>query len=90
MSSKDNSKRIILDKFKLQQAINIDDDKRIHTSDYKTKDVIQLIKNTYGVKCPQCKSENVHVEQVQIRSADEGATNFYECLDCHYKWKRNN
>jgi DNA-directed RNA polymerase subunit M/transcription elongation factor TFIIS len=77
-------------KRELQLLIGKEDDERIKIENYKTVSRVLIIKNTYGVKCPNCGSENVHVEQKQIRSADEGATNFYDCLDCHHKWKRNN
>lgn len=79
-----------LNKYELQRMIGEEDDKRIQIHLYKKAYKEVIIKNTYNVYCPKCKSDNVHVEQKQIRSADEGATNFYECLDCHHKWHRNN
>lgn len=74
----------------LQEEINLDIDSRIDISKFKTKNIEVLVKNTYGVFCPVCKSDNVNVIQKQMRSADEGATNFYQCLDCGKRWKRNN
>ena len=74
----------------IQDKINEDIDKIIDISKYVQKEENLLLKNTYHIKCPVCKSENVHVEQKQTRGSDEGATNFYTCLDCKNKWHRNN
>jgi DNA-directed RNA polymerase subunit M/transcription elongation factor TFIIS len=77
-------------KSNLQQKINEDIDSMIDITKYIQKSENLLLKNTYHVKCPECKSENIHVDQKQTRAADEGATNFYICLDCKHKWRRNN
>lgn len=74
----------------LQQEINEDIDTRIDISQYKTQRIEVLVKNTDGVVCIRCKSDNINVIQKQLRSADEGATNIYKCLDCGYTWRRNN
>ena len=37
--------------------------------------------------CLKCGSNNVFSIAKQIRSADEGASVFSECRDCHNKWR---
>ncbi|KAI5190453.1 DNA-directed RNA polymerase I subunit RPA12 [Nematocida sp. AWRm77] len=39
-------------------------------------------------ECPECKSEYLYYYTMQLRSADEGQTVFYQC-DCGYKAKLN-
>ncbi|PLB40990.1 zinc ribbon domain-containing protein, partial [Aspergillus candidus] len=38
------------------------------------------------IKCP---SKNVTYAQVQLRSADEGSTIFYTCLQCGHRWQED-
>ena len=45
------------------------------------------IKNTVGIKCNKCGSDNVFSESRQTRSGDEAMTIFYTCLNCGNKWK---
>lgn len=40
--------------------------------------------------CPICGYEEMYYRNVQARSADEGSTVFYECVNCHYKFSQNN
>ena len=74
----------------LQNRINKKLDEVVNIKAFKTYAIDTLVKNTDGVHCIKCESDNVNVIQKQIRSADEGATNFYTCIDCGYKWRRNN
>lgn len=37
--------------------------------------------------CAQCKSRQIFTTQEQNRSGDEGATTWYHCMRCKYKWK---
>lgn len=41
-------------------------------------------------KCPECGHDEMEYHTLQLRSADEGATVFYTCTKCHYKFRTNN
>ena len=45
---------------------------------------------TIKEKCPQCGNEEMNYHTLQLRSADEGATVFYTCTSCGYKFRTNN
>lgn len=45
---------------------------------------------TIKEKCPKCGNEEMHYHTLQLRSADEGATVFYTCTSCGYKFRTNN
>lgn len=51
--------------------------------------VVKKVKNTIGIICKTCGSDNVHVESKQLRSADEATTLLFLCLNCEAKWKVN-
>ncbi|KAI5180863.1 DNA-directed RNA polymerase I subunit RPA12 [Nematocida sp. AWRm80] len=59
---------------------------------YKEYIHIDSINKRIGSKikeeCPKCKSEYMYYYTMQLRSADEGQTVFYEC-ECGYKEKLN-
>ena len=40
--------------------------------------------------CPYCNHPEVEYYTMQMRSADEGETVFYECPECGHKWNQNN
>lgn len=73
----------------LQEAIYELVDKRFNIKDFidEGDGTGQKCKNTAGIHCPMCKSDNVFVYLNQSRSADEEKTKYYECLDCNHKWK---
>ena len=37
--------------------------------------------------CGRCKNKKVSYYELQTRSADEGMTTFYRCIECNNKWK---
>lgn len=40
--------------------------------------------------CPKCKHPEMKYHTLQLRSADEGTTVFYECPKCAHKFSTNN
>jgi len=54
------------------------------TNDLIPKKIIKSI-----VTCFVCKSNNVLIQQIQTRSSDEPATDFYSCQNCGNQWKKN-
>lgn len=54
---------------------------------FEQESKIKLECNTTGIICRECKSSNVHVQNVQLRSGDEAMTKFYTCLDCQFTWR---
>ena len=40
--------------------------------------------------CPRCGHNQLYYSTMQLRSADEGQTVFYECPKCHYIYSENN
>jgi DNA-directed RNA polymerase I subunit RPA12 len=40
--------------------------------------------------CPKCGHPELYFYTMQLRSADEGQTVFYECPECSYKYSVNN
>lgn len=47
------------------------------------------VKNTVGIICKKCHSDNVFSESRQLRAADEATTILYTCLNCGNRWKMN-
>jgi DNA-directed RNA polymerase subunit M len=39
------------------------------------------------VECPKCHNNLAYVWQVQTRSGDEGATQFFRCTKCSQTWR---
>jgi DNA-directed RNA polymerase I subunit RPA12 len=44
---------------------------------------------TVDEPCPKCGHQGMEFYTMQLRSADEGQTVFYECPDCAYKYSTN-
>jgi DNA-directed RNA polymerase subunit M/transcription elongation factor TFIIS len=47
-------------------------------------------RQTVDEPCVQCGHGKLEFYTMQLRSADEGQTVFYECLKCKHKWSVNN
>ena len=45
---------------------------------------------TVDAECPKCAHERASFYTMQLRSADECQTVFYECLKCEHTWRENN
>mmetsp|Transcript_48335 Transcript_48335/g.154773 ORF Transcript_48335/g.154773 Transcript_48335/m.154773 type:complete len:128 (+) Transcript_48335:148-531(+) len=47
---------------------------------------------TVDEECPKCQNRGLEYYTMQLRSADEGQTVFYECMKetCRYKFSQNN
>lgn len=48
------------------------------------------VRQTVEEKCPTCGHHELEFHTMQLRSADEGQTVFYECRQCGYKYSTNN
>ena len=45
---------------------------------------------TVDEPCPKCGHPQLEFYTLQLRSADEGQTVFYECPSCRHKYSQNN
>ena len=45
---------------------------------------------TVDEPCPKCNHPQLEFYTMQLRSADEGQTVFYECPNCGHKFSQNN
>jgi DNA-directed RNA polymerase I subunit RPA12 len=45
---------------------------------------------TVDEPCPKCQHPQLEFYTMQMRSADEGQTVFYECTQCGHKFSQNN
>lgn len=79
----------IVKEYNIQDDINKDLYERISIDAFIEKSIDTKVKNTVGIKCKKCGSDNIFSESRQTRSADEAMTIFYTCLNCGNKWKVN-
>ncbi|KAJ6015308.1 hypothetical protein N7540_009899 [Penicillium herquei] len=42
------------------------------------------------IECPKCSHPKATWTEAQLRSADEGSTIFYCCMECRHRWTENN
>ena len=76
-------------KFSIQSEINKKLYQTIPISAFVEDTINTKVKNTVGVVCRKCGSDNVFSESRQTRSGDEATTIFFTCLNCGNKWKMN-
>lgn len=63
--------------------------KSVHEKIYTAEKKIEAAKKArVRETCPDCGSEHMYFYTMQLRSADEGQTVFYEC-DCGHKSRLN-
>lgn len=48
--------------------------------------IVGNLKSNTTIPCIKCGRKNVYTISKQIRSGDEGTTNFYTCLTCNHTW----
>ena len=53
-------------------------------------DNAEPIRATVDEPCPKCNHPQLNFYTMQMRSADEGQTVFYECTNCGHKFSQNN
>ena len=64
------------------------------TSKRILKDITPMEVEEGEIKCPKCHGKKVLRTQAQTRSADEGTTAYFRCVNplkisCKYKWRVN-
>ncbi|GAQ87008.1 RNA polymerase I transcription factor TFIIS subunit RPA12 [Klebsormidium nitens] len=58
-------------------------------SETPSKDGRDRQRATVDEDCPSCGHRELEYYTLQLRSADEGQTVFYECTKCHHKFAQN-
>ena len=71
----------------VQQKINDKLYKTVPISAFITESINTKVKNTVGIICRKCNSDQVYSESRQLRSGDEAASILYSCLNCGAKWR---
>ena len=40
------------------------------------------------LECPKCEHKEAYYWSQQTRASDEPETQFFECVKCHYRWRK--
>lgn len=89
----------MIDKVKVVQQSNMEELNRRHNLEPLVKSTERLdeenalqsrTRATVDEACPKCGHQGMEFYTLQLRSADEGQTVFYECTSCGYKYSQNN
>eukprot|EP00882_Tetradesmus_deserticola_P023080 GHRQ01025112.1.p1 GENE.GHRQ01025112.1~~GHRQ01025112.1.p1 ORF type:complete len:167 (+),score=28.38 GHRQ01025112.1:142-642(+) len=84
-----------LEHIKLMSRTNMEDYRRQYQLEPLVKeDLLQKqgtrVRATVDEICPACGNRGLEFYTMQLRSADEGQTVFYECTKCGHKYSTNN
>ena len=82
------------DEMLLSQLLDMDE-YNVYSTDWKSQ-TDRLMSNTISTcvpntdyVCSRCNERQVYSETKQIRSNDEGATNFFKCCNCGNFWRED-
>lgn len=89
MSEVGGAKKQAIPKYSIQTEINKKLFQTIPINAFIEDYINMKVKNTVGVICNKCGSDDVFSESRQTRSSDEAMTVFFTCLNCGNKWKMN-
>ncbi len=59
-------------------------------NDVNDDDDVERERATVDEPCPKCPNQVLRFYTMQLRSADEGQTVFYECEKCKHTFSQNN
>eukprot|EP00955_Chlamydomonas_euryale_P018107 192819-Chlamydomonas_euryale.AAC.3 len=62
---------------------------RMHYSQVHTSAAVGRCAAQVDEACPKCGNQGMEFYTMQLRSADEGQTVFYECPKCRHKYSQN-
>ena len=48
---------------------------------------VKQVSMTDAIKCGKCRNNKVSYYELQIRSGDEGITQFFSCITCGHRWR---
>ena len=70
---------------KIERIETFDDKKEVDLIINEKEDKKNL--PTMEINCPKCGHNKAYYSEMQIRSADEPSTHFYQCEKCSNRWR---